>query len=369
MMRRLILLTLGIWIFQTALFSNNPSQTTFFKGSLEEAFKKAGEEGKLILIDFYAEWCTPSIWMKETTYADSLIQNLMDHNYISTRIDIDDIQGYAMKEKYEVKYLPTILILSSSGKLLLRIEETLSPNQMKQALERFNKQEHKTIQKHMLNQSPVDSPYKLDPQLTVQNETSLETAKNLQNNQTAMTEDSLQTMAPETSVDSLAIETQNEVGLDTSSNEKSILPLSQDIDTIATPFMDKALDEKPIDSLEVDKPQEATADLTEDLKKEQNRSIDAVNMVELDTLGNFEYSKKVLRIYRLQIGVYSQFRNTYKVVNDLKKTFADPVIVLNDSLDDKVIYRVFLGEFNSLSEAEEFKNMMMKKHNIDAVIK
>jgi len=86
-------------------------------------------------------------------------------------------------------------------------------------------------------------------------------------------------------------------------------------------------------------------------------------------LGNFEYHKKVSPKYRLQIGVFSQFKNTYSVVNDLKDKFENPVIVLNDSSNDKIIYRVFLGEFYTKDEAEDFQKMIKRKYKIDSVVK
>jgi cell division septation protein DedD len=88
-----------------------------------------------------------------------------------------------------------------------------------------------------------------------------------------------------------------------------------------------------------------------------------------DSLGNFEYEKKVEPQYKLQIGVFSQFRNTYKLVNELKEKFPEPVIVLNDSKDDKLIYRVFLGEFNTKEEAEDFQRMIKRKFKIESVVK
>ena len=53
----------------------------------------------------------------------------------------------------------------------------------------------------------------------------------------------------------------------------------------------------------------------------------------------------------------------------LKDKFENPVIVLNDSSNDKIIYRVFLGEFYTKDEAEDFQKMIKRKYKIDSVVK
>jgi thioredoxin 1 len=122
--------------------------------TIEDARKKAGEEGKLIFVDFHAKWCTPCKWMEQTTFKDEGIINTLNADFVSVKIDIDDARGYEIKKSFEVKYLPTILIFNSLGQLVERVEETLSPRMLKELLDKHNDDANKQIIKHDLNISP-----------------------------------------------------------------------------------------------------------------------------------------------------------------------------------------------------------------------
>jgi thiol-disulfide isomerase/thioredoxin len=126
----------------------------FSSSSIEDARKKAGEEGKLIFVNFHAKWCTPCMWMEQTTFKDEKVANSLNENFISIKVDIDDLKGFELKKAYEIKYLPTMLIFNSQGQLVDRIEETLSPRLLSSVLEKHNAPENKLIIKHDFNVSP-----------------------------------------------------------------------------------------------------------------------------------------------------------------------------------------------------------------------
>ncbi len=112
------------------------ANTNFFSGNLESAQLKAQMEGKMLFIDFYASWCAPCKWMEQTTFADASVSNLINERFVALKVNIDDFDGYALKEHFEVTVLPTMLIFNEDGKVIERIEETLSPSRMQEILER-----------------------------------------------------------------------------------------------------------------------------------------------------------------------------------------------------------------------------------------
>jgi len=73
--------------------------------------------------------------MEKTTFSDEGVSTLLNEKFVPLKIDIDDFDGYALKEHFGVKVLPTFLIFNSDGKVIERIEETLSPSRMTQLLE------------------------------------------------------------------------------------------------------------------------------------------------------------------------------------------------------------------------------------------
>jgi len=145
-----LLMVLGL----TTTSASVTNSIKFMDVKVEEALAKASAEGKLVFMDFYASWCTPCKWMEKTTFADLRITSALNENFVSIKVDIDNVEGFQMKNKYEVNYLPTILILNSNGEMVERIEQTMVADDLIGILEIHNSPENKVVIKHDFNQSP-----------------------------------------------------------------------------------------------------------------------------------------------------------------------------------------------------------------------
>ena len=234
--------------FTTQSYANTtPSNIEFYKGSMVDAQKKAKKEGKLFFVDFYADWCAPCKWMEETSFNDRKVFSMLNENYVSLKVNIDEFEGFSLKQEYKVRYLPTILIFDANGKLIDRIEETLSPRKL-----------HETLKKHN-----DGNPYKPKK---------------------------------------------------------------------------KAINSSP----------------SQQSKTAENPT-------------NFVYPKK--DTYRVQVGLYSDFKKTFKYVNELKETFAEPIIVLNDYHDGKIVYKVMIGEFTEPGLAQDYVNILNSEFGISGLVK
>jgi len=129
----------------------------FSTSNINDARNLASQEGKLIFVDFYADWCTPCKWMEQTTFADEEVVKTLNGNFIAVKANIDEAEGYDLKNAFEVRYLPTMLIFNSEGQLLDRVEETLSPRKLLELLEKYNAPEHKKVVKYDFNTSPTQA--------------------------------------------------------------------------------------------------------------------------------------------------------------------------------------------------------------------
>lgn len=83
----------------------------------DKAQKTAIAMGKLMFIDFTANWCVPCKKMEMEAFADKQIAALME-NYVLLKIDFDSNPSFRMK--YGVKAIPNILITDANGLVLDR---------------------------------------------------------------------------------------------------------------------------------------------------------------------------------------------------------------------------------------------------------
>ncbi len=96
----------------------------------QEAVRTSAAEQKNMLIIFGAKWCTPCVWMENYTFKDPTLIEYLNRRYVVVYVDIDQWEGFRLKEEYEVKVLPTMVIRSPDGKTRARIEESLGPDML-----------------------------------------------------------------------------------------------------------------------------------------------------------------------------------------------------------------------------------------------
>jgi thioredoxin 1 len=135
-MRNLFLILL--FILPVLANATDKTKVGFYKGDLMSIKETAKEEGKLYFYDFVASWCTPCRWMDETTYTDAALAKYISDNYVAAKVDIDDFDGFSLKEKYKVQVLPTIIVCNQEGKIIGRYEESMGASKMLEVLKKHN---------------------------------------------------------------------------------------------------------------------------------------------------------------------------------------------------------------------------------------
>ena len=110
---------------------NLSAQITLFKGTFDEALKKAQQEKKDLFVDFFAEWCGPCKMMKPVLEE---LKKKMGNKIIILKIDID--KNISLSSEYRIQSVPT-LVLWKQGEIIWRQSGALSLNELEQILSSY----------------------------------------------------------------------------------------------------------------------------------------------------------------------------------------------------------------------------------------
>ncbi len=101
---------------------------------LDEARARAKREKKLVVLDFFAEWCAPCKGMEMTTFADARVKALLERCVV-VRIDTD--QQEELARQLGVVGLPDIRFALPDGTPLRRLRGFQDAHAFAGELERF----------------------------------------------------------------------------------------------------------------------------------------------------------------------------------------------------------------------------------------
>jgi thiol-disulfide isomerase/thioredoxin len=113
-------------LVKIAQSNTHPVKQTFRNSPIELARIEAVREGKMLFIDFTADWCLPCRYMDEHTFSDPQVSELLKRDFISVQYDIQSFDGVELKQKYSIKTLPTLIVISPDGTEIKRIQGSLS---------------------------------------------------------------------------------------------------------------------------------------------------------------------------------------------------------------------------------------------------
>jgi thiol:disulfide interchange protein len=92
---------------------------------LPKALARASEEKKLVMVDFYTDWCRWCQRMDQTTFADSNVQKALQR-VVSVKLNAEK-DGRAAAARFSVDGYPTFVFLNASGSEVGRIPGYLEP--------------------------------------------------------------------------------------------------------------------------------------------------------------------------------------------------------------------------------------------------
>lgn len=112
-----------------------------FQAYDEQHLQLTGNQGKSVVIDFSAQWCSPCRELDDITFHDKRVIDLLEKEFTLVKVDLTrkgTPQHTHLLEKYQVKGVPTIVFLNRNGNEMrsLRLVDFEPPDQF---LKRLNK--------------------------------------------------------------------------------------------------------------------------------------------------------------------------------------------------------------------------------------
>ncbi|BDF56659.1 hypothetical protein CE91St24_03340 [Odoribacteraceae bacterium] len=97
----------------------------FFEGSLDQALEVAKKEGKLVFVDFYADWCGPCKQLAKEVFSKDEVGVYYNEKFISVKVNTEDATNKTYVRKYKVSSLPTLVFMQADGKLISSVSGTM----------------------------------------------------------------------------------------------------------------------------------------------------------------------------------------------------------------------------------------------------
>ncbi len=295
-----------------------PNKVEFFMGNLNAAKNLAAQEGKLYFAEFSASWCAPCRILEETTFTDPQVIDYISKNYIPVKIDIDDFDGIAMKQVYNVRTIPTIIVFNSFGQVLEKYEQSLPTSKMLELLKKHNLPENRV---RSVSQSSAT------PQVAVSMNTMMESSIPVSNN----------------------------------SNNSPIVRESHSpmkaSNTVSRP------DKKPVTPIKVDPSPSPISNPSSRPSPAPNKAIP-----QGDGLYRFEVRHQASKGYSVQIGAFKEYGNVLREVARVQDDFDQPIIVNILRTGNHSVYKIMIGDFPKRHEAIAYQKQM-KQQGLEGVIK
>ncbi len=95
--------------------------------SFKEIQDIAYEEEKPIFINFNAVWSTPCYKVKVDVFENDKVAEFMNAHYVNYSANIETKVGKALSEYFDVYHLPTLLIISPEGNVIMKSTGEQSP--------------------------------------------------------------------------------------------------------------------------------------------------------------------------------------------------------------------------------------------------
>jgi thiol:disulfide interchange protein len=119
--------------------ANHATVEVAWENEMPAALERARNEGKLVLVNFYADWCVWCKRLESTTLRDANVASVLQNKVVPLSLNVDG-DGKELSNEYEVDGLPTIIVLDAGGREIGRIPGYMPPDSFLERVEGFLQQ-------------------------------------------------------------------------------------------------------------------------------------------------------------------------------------------------------------------------------------
>ena len=119
--------------------SNHATVEVVWESDMPAALERARNEGKPVLVNFYADWCVWCKRLESTTLRDAKVASVLQNKVVPLSLNVEG-DGKELSNEYRVDGLPTIIVLDAGGREIGRIPGYMPPDSFLKRVEGFLQQ-------------------------------------------------------------------------------------------------------------------------------------------------------------------------------------------------------------------------------------
>jgi thiol:disulfide interchange protein DsbD len=129
---------ISVGVFGLIAWSLTPKPLVWVAGE-PAALDRAKQEKRPLLLDFSADWCIPCHEMDVQVFGNDEVQGELGRfvlGKVDCTDDSDEVQ--AIKDRYDAKTLPTVVLLGSDGKVAQKWNRVITPRELLDSIKDVN---------------------------------------------------------------------------------------------------------------------------------------------------------------------------------------------------------------------------------------